>query len=75
MTGIKINSEKGITMNTIQKILPMLQNIVEHKNCAINVSTEDNEVVVNIIDEKRTRCFRSADSNKILTNLKHYMQA
>lgn len=62
-------------MNTIQEILPYLQDLVEKRDCAINVLTQNNEVVVNIIDKMQPRSFKSADSGKLITNLKHYMQA
>jgi len=65
----------GAYMDVMKEILPIVFKLVEKKKCAINVSKIDNEVVVNIIERFRTRCFKSADSQRLITNLKYYLQA
>lgn len=61
-------------MNNLSELLPCLWKLIEKKKCAINVSTKDNEVVVNIINRFKTHCFRDVDSDILISKLEAYLQ-
>jgi len=68
-------NSKGLIMDSIQTLIPYLQNLVEKNNCAISVSKINNEFVVSVIGRFRTRTFKAANSGILITNIKRYIQA
>jgi len=77
MSGTVMNNEikqKGFIMDSIQELIPYLQNLIEKNNCAISVSKINNEFVVSVIGRFRTRIFKDTDSRKLITNIKQHIQ-
>jgi len=66
--------QKGFIMDSIQELIPYLQNLIEKNNCAISVSKINNEFVVSVIGRFRTRIFKDTDSRKLITNIKQHIQ-
>ena len=66
---------KEVSMDIVNEIMPMLFEIVELKGCAVNLSREKGEVVINVMRDKKTRTFRSTNGKSLVTDLKYYLQA
>lgn len=59
----------------IKSLLPTLWRIIDRKKCAINIYTKDELTVITLLKSKRKKTFQNADSNTLLSQLQHYLQA
>jgi hypothetical protein len=62
-------------MEFINKMLPTLWAIVEKRKCAVNISTTENKLTVNILLGKRRKTFCDKDENQVLKQLQQYLAA
>jgi hypothetical protein len=62
-------------MEFINKILPTLWAIVEKRKCAVNISSIENKLTVNILLGKRRKTFCDKDENLLLQQLQNYLAA
>ncbi len=62
-------------MDEIKKILPILWHYVDIKNCAINVYTDDESLIVNVKEKGKVKTFKHTDSDCLITNLQQYFQS
>jgi hypothetical protein len=63
-------------MELLTKILPMLWQIIEkNKNCAVNVSTIDNKLTINILFGRKKKSFSHSNEAIILSQLKEFLAA
>jgi len=58
-------------MDYITKIVPILWEIVENnKDCAINVTNKETEIIVSIWSGKRWKRFKNHDTNMLMSELR-----
>jgi len=58
-------------MDYITKIVPILWEIVEsNKDCAINVTNKETEIIVSIWSGKRWKRFKNHDTNTLMSELR-----
>jgi len=62
-------------MEFIQKMLPTLWAIIEKRKCAVNISSIENKLTVNILFGKRKKTFCDKDENLLLQQLQQYLAA
>jgi len=62
-------------INNSHLLLPLLWKLIEKKKCAINITSDNNELTVSIIRKKRTTRFKNEDSEKLISDLQEYLQA
>lgn len=62
-------------MEFINKILPTLWAIIEKRNCAVNISSIENKLTVNILLGKRRKTFCDQDETLLLKQLEQYLAA
>lgn len=62
-------------MDFIHKMLPTLWAIVEKRKCAVNISSLENKLTVNILLGKRRKTFCDKDENLLLKKLEQYLAA
>lgn len=63
-------------MDFINKIMPVLWQIVEKKKrCAVNVTTIDDKLTVNILLGRRRKIFSNPNTDILLSQLKGYLGA
>lgn len=54
---------------------PLINKIIEKKNCAVNVVMQDGEIVVTVLKGNRRQVFKGTDSNTLISDLQHYTQS
>jgi len=54
----------------IISLIPKLWKIVDKTACAVNISNNNDEVTINIIDRKNQKKFTSRDYNTLICKLK-----
>jgi len=62
-------------MEFINKMLPTLWAIVEKRNCAVNITTIENKLTVNILLGRSKKTFCDIDQNLVLKQLEQYLAA
>ena len=62
-------------MEFINQILPTLWAIVEKRKCAVNISSIENKLTINILLGKRRKTFCDKDEAVLLKQLQQYLAA
>lgn len=63
-------------MDLLNKVMAVLWQILDkNKRCAINVSTIDNKLTVNILRGRRRNTYADEDYNIVLLKLKQHLLA
>lgn len=63
-------------MDFINKIMPVIWQIVEKKKrCAVNVSTIDDKLTVNILLGRRRKIFSHPNGDVLLSQLQNFLAA
>ncbi len=62
-------------MEFINKILPTLWAIIEKRKCAVNISTVENKLTVNLLLGNKRKTFCDKDETLLLQQLQQYLAA
>ncbi len=64
-----------VKMEFINKMLPTLWAIIEKRKCAVNISSIENKLTINILLGRRRKTFCDKDENILLKQLQQYLAA
>jgi hypothetical protein len=63
-------------MDYIKVIMPVIWQIIEKKKrCAVNISTVNDKLTVNILFGRRRKIFSHSDNNVLLSQLQGFLAA